>query len=836
MAKKKWAAAILTFAIAGIASLASGEGPFRDSGQGLFSLPKQGKGLADRLDDLGNMIFGGILPDRDQEHPADRSLYRLTPKKGYPDRGTSSGVSPRAGSAFAVPAKRGAARGGEQPRQDGTSLGSKRMTFPEARPVIPQGMRYPSQPVKNSAPRDPNATAAEPRSKPTQGKSTFNAAGLSGLGNPTVRPIHERLRTFRESAFAGAGDRQATSAPGRRVESPTTGEPVSVGESSASSSIAPPGGNRGRRPLIPQTDPETPRQRVVTPIDIPSPTPAARPESQSPPVAEPTPAAGPRPTPAARLAATAEPRAANRQSLLIARKGPILAVETVGPRRIAVGKESVYQVTIQNSGEVAAEEVVVSIELPGWADVVGAEADTGTTQAAAPGQVSGPLEWKLGRLEAMSKECLVLRIVPRENRPFDLAVHWHFKPVVSQAMIEVQEPNLAVSLTGPREVLFGEKELYRLKLVNSGNGDADNVMITLMPLGAGGSQPISHSLGTLSAGQEKTVEVELTARQVGTLTIKVDVRGEGGVHAELAEKVLVRRAALQVEVQGPSVQYVGTVATYQVRVRNPGTAAAKNVECSLELPPGAKYVSGVDAARLVANGTKLAWNLDQLNSGSEQTFTLKCSLGLPGQTRIAVLTKAEGDLTASASTQTKVEAMADLVLDVKDPSGPVAVGQEATYELRIRNRGTKNADDVEVVGYFSRGIEPSAAEGGPHRIAPGQVAFRSIPTVPAGGELVLKIRAKAETAGNHIFRAEVHCKPLGTRLVSEETTLYYQDAALPRPASAGGPQREPSPAGSPEYEYTADRRESAAPRSEDRGPGPSTGPGGGQPTPAAGPR
>ena len=37
------------------------------------------------------------------------------------------------------------------------------------------------------------------------------------------------------------------------------------------------------------------------------------------------------------------------------------------------------------------------------------------------------------------------------------------------------------------------------------------------------------------------------------------------------------------------------------------------------------------------------------------------------------------------------------------------------------------------------------------------------------------MRARADMVGNHIFRAEVHCKKLGTRLVREETTHFYQD-------------------------------------------------------------
>ncbi len=78
--------------------------------------------------------------------------------------------------------------------------------------------------------------------------------------------------------------------------------------------------------------------------------------------------------------------------------------------------------------------------------------------------------------------------------------------------------------------------------------------------------------------------------------------------------------------------------------------------------------------------------------------------------------------------------------------------------------------------YFSRGVEPLAADGQSHRINPGEVVFDTIAAVPPAAEVVLTIKAKAEVAGSHVFRAEVHCKSDGTRLVREEMTHYYQDA------------------------------------------------------------
>jgi uncharacterized repeat protein (TIGR01451 family) len=238
--------------------------------------------------------------------------------------------------------------------------------------------------------------------------------------------------------------------------------------------------------------------------------------------------------------------------------------------------------------------------------------------------------------------------------------------------------------------------------------------------------------------------------------------------------------------EGPAVQYVGTPANYKIRVRNPGDAPAKNVKLTAKLPTGVKFLSGSEGAikETADNGDKVRWTVEQLQPGEQRHFEMKCSLALSGANRLEIASSADDDLAAAAEAVTRVDAMADLRLEVKDPEGPVPVGSDASYELRIRNRGTKAAENVEVLTYFSTGVEPVSADGQTHHISPGQVVFDLIPVIPPAAELVLKVKAKAEVAGNHVFRAEVHCKAMGTRLVREEVTHFYQDGPSLQQATA----------------------------------------------------
>ena len=101
-------------------------------------------------------------------------------------------------------------------------------------------------------------------------------------------------------------------------------------------------------------------------------------------------------------------------------------------------------------------------------------------------------------------------------------------------------------------------------------------------------------------------------------------------------------------------------------------------------------------------------------------------MSTPGENKIAIdAATAAGDLTDHKQGVTNVVAIADLKLDVSDPSGPVAVGQEAIYEIRVTNRGASAAEDVNVVGLFSAGLEPETGEGAPYTVSDGRVAFRA---------------------------------------------------------------------------------------------------------------
>lgn len=468
---------------------------------------------------------------------------------------------------------------------------------------------------------------------------------------------------------------------------------------------------------------------------------------------------------------------AKEDDLLLTQRMPVLVSRVNGPRTIVVGREASYRVLLANRGDVAADDVVTRVTIPEWADVVSSRAADGKVDRNASLSEDGTLVWRCDQVAAGATTRLELKLVARVGQPISLGVTHSHRPVDGETLVEVQEPKLALSLVGPEEVLYGKPQLFRLTLSNPGTGTAERVKLLLTPPGGKAGGHTSHDFGSIGAGEERTVEIELTAREAGDLAVTASATAEGDVTADVSKPIFCRKPELVVDWRGPTDRYAGAPAVYYFRVRNPGTAVAPNVVLNVKLPTGFEVIPGPDAPK--ANEGKLVFRAGSLRPGDDKYFKLRGVLRQAGDNEIVLGAKASDETRSESLTAiTQVVALADLKLDVLDPKGPVATGEEVEYEIRITNRGSNAAQDIRTVGLFSAGVEPHHIEGSEGQMHDGRVAFDAIETLAAGESVTFKIHARAHEAGTHRFRAEVLCRDLEIKLAAEETTRFFEDEAI----------------------------------------------------------
>ncbi len=469
------------------------------------------------------------------------------------------------------------------------------------------------------------------------------------------------------------------------------------------------------------------------------------------------------------VATTPQPTIASGATL-VSTNLPLLATSVVGPRQIMVGHESTYTVRLENRGRGIADEVVTTISIPDWANVVRSNPTDGVLTPRV-----GGIDWQIEQLAGQSHQSVELVLIPNAARAIELGVAARHKPVGTTTLVEVQEPKLEMVVSGPDEVFFGRSQAYRLTISNPGTGAATNIRIGIIPPGQAVATG-TYRIERLTPGETKTVDFDMIAREAGEIAVRATAEADGSLTATAEQSIFCRKAELELDWRGPDRKYAGTPATYYFRIRNPGTAAAERTTLSIALPPGFEMQGASDGAQHDGPGRRVVWPIGAVEPGGERFFELTGVVNEPGTNEFEMTAATESNEAIDRKTgTTDVVAVADLKLQIADPKGPLPVGREVEYEITVTNRGRSAAGNVEIVALFSEGIEPISVEGATATIANGRVGFPALPVMEPGGETKFRIKAKSLSAGTHLFRAEVLCSELDIKLAAEESTQFYID-------------------------------------------------------------
>lgn len=443
---------------------------------------------------------------------------------------------------------------------------------------------------------------------------------------------------------------------------------------------------------------------------------------------------------------------------------PGIRVATFGPESIMIRQDSRYEIRIENRGSIDADGVMVRALVPDWADLLGQEVSIGTVEGEKQG-ASDRLVWRIEHLPAGATERMFVRLVAARSGTYDLDVDWTLMPQKSVARVQVREPRLDVTIEGPDEVVYGQSQTYKVRVLNPGDGIAPNVMFTLSPNSA---TPQTQRIGDIPPGKEAQFDVELTAQDLGDLKIHGLAAGDLELRAESQKTIRVSAAKLEAVLSGPELKYQNTPAAYTLQIQNTGQATSENVIATLRLPAGIEYLGGIEQATM--QGRALRWEINALAPGATRDYKFGCNMTTTGDHQLVFDCKGSAAGNAEVAIATRVESISDLVLTVSDPIAPAPIGTNVTYEITIRNRGSKEATDIRAVAQFSHGIEPQRVEGQSGEVVTGQVLFDEIPRIGPGQEVTLRVIAQAERAGHHRFRTEVRSGD--TVLVAEEATHY----------------------------------------------------------------
>jgi uncharacterized repeat protein (TIGR01451 family) len=445
-------------------------------------------------------------------------------------------------------------------------------------------------------------------------------------------------------------------------------------------------------------------------------------------------------------------------------------VEKIGPASINKSKTLSYTIVVRNPGPVAVSDVRVEDETPAGGRILRADPP--------PDDHGRMLSWRLGvllpgaerRLQVDAQMSTEGEVLSRATVTFSVA---------SVLKTRVTQPSLAITKTGPESVQIGDAAVFQITVSNSGTGPATNVVLhDKLPPGLKHAQgrDIEADLGTIEAGQTRTLTLSATAVSPGRQLNEAVATADDGLRATAQATVLVTEPMLVLRKTGPQRRYLNRNAEFDLEVGNPGTAAAANVHVADILPPGLDFEAASDNGAYDPAGRTVTWNLATLPAGQTRHLTVRATAKGVGDLINHGEAVADRGLAAKAEAAVHVEGIAALLLEVVDLDDPVEVGGETSYEIRVVNQGTAPSTAMQIVATVPAGMAVRGASGPtPYRLQGQQVIFEPLARLAAHADTVYRVKVVAQKPGDLRFQVQMTSEQLRTPVIEQESTRVYSD-------------------------------------------------------------
>jgi hypothetical protein len=450
-----------------------------------------------------------------------------------------------------------------------------------------------------------------------------------------------------------------------------------------------------------------------------------------------------------------------------------LTLTKSAPSEVSVGRPAVFETRVRNSGSSIAHQVLVMDRVPRGARLI--DATPQYTETA-----EGLLIWDLGSLDPGQEALIKMQLMPEEEGEIGSVASASYQIKASSRSVSTR-PQLEVEHTAPAKVLIGEEVLFKIRIHNPGSGVARGVRIEEdVPRGLSHyeGRQLEHDIGDIKPGETRVLELALTAADAGVVTNVVRVRGDGELEAEHSTEIEVLAPQLVTEISGPKRRYLDRDATYSLRVANPGTAAAKMVEFSAQLPTGFKFKSADNSGRYDARKHAVFWKIENLPAGQEGVVQLGVLSTTSGQQSIRAAARSASGLESASELAVVVEAAPETTFTVRDSSDPIEVGAESLYEIVVSNNGTRADSQVKIVANVPAEMQILDAQGPTAHVVDGQqVVFEPLGRLDPKSEVTYKIKVRALAAGTDpkVVKVQAMSDSLSTPVSREESTLIYED-------------------------------------------------------------
>lgn len=447
----------------------------------------------------------------------------------------------------------------------------------------------------------------------------------------------------------------------------------------------------------------------------------------------------------------------------------VVKLEKCMPSQVQTGTEFKYNIRVTNLTECALADVVVTDTL-----ISNFQYIISNPQANVQGN---KLVWVFPSLAPKeTKEITGVAIATASGTVQNCADVTYRMPACLQA-VSIQ-PNIVITKTAPAEVSICDLINCTLRVENTGTGPATNIrIIDDLPSGLvttqGGSR-IEIPIGTLSAATARNVSVVIKAQKSGTYTNSAIAIADGNINVQSPQvSTIVRQPKLNITKTGPETRYLDREITYEIAVTNTGDGPAVNTLIEDEIPMRTAFVRAGQGGVLVQN--KVMWKVAKLNPGATAKMSVTYmpkDVGVIVETVRASAVCAE---TVTAATQTRVEGISALLLEVIDLADPIRIGNDTTYRIMVTNQGSAAATNIEVKAMLEPQMQYVGCAGATNgSLAGDTVTFAPLPSLAAKSRAIWEVTVKAKAVGDIRFKVTMKSDQLDRDVIETESTRFYE--------------------------------------------------------------
>lgn len=437
---------------------------------------------------------------------------------------------------------------------------------------------------------------------------------------------------------------------------------------------------------------------------------------------------------------------------------------------INVGQPCDLMLTVKNSGDANASDVVVEVFFPRTVRL--------TAASPKPAAAQSSVVWEFPSLDAGEEREIHITMIPSQRGELTANANVRFSTAATTSLA-VEEPMLKVAMKGPSQVMMGEPASHVVTVSNPGTGVAHNVTVEVT-IPEGLQHPkgkhLKMDLGSVNPGEQRRVRLSMTAVAGGSQNVSVIATSGTELRQTANAKVSVLAPSLNLAVSGPALRYVGRDARYLLKLANDGQAVTNNVRAMYVVPKGFEYLYSNRGGKYEETTRTVTWFVGSVSPKEVIDLSLKLKPVELGDFSHVARAISEHGAVAEANVATRIEGTASLVLEVLDLDDPVEIGRETAYEVRVRNEGSKQAQNVGLSFELPNGVKLINVKGPTKHIAEsGLVVFKALPALEPGKTAIFQIHIQGSDEGNHRVRARLTSDSIQEPLTVEELTRFYAD-------------------------------------------------------------